>query len=149
MISLNENAAPVLQHQDGRGEQTLLPGVRCSMSKYTTGHSSGQVEGLLLHGVENAIPASELVRMLGLRNACELRCCVEYERKHGALILTLPAVGYRLPGEGAAGRQETRLLLRSMDARVRNTEKSTAAAALWLQQEDKNGKEKRRSSGVV
>lgn len=102
MISHNKKAAPVLQHQDGRGEQTLLTGVRSSMSEYTTGHSSGQVEGLLLHGVENAIPASELGRMLGLRNARELGRYVEYERRHGTLILGIQAARRRR-GRAAGG----------------------------------------------
>lgn len=141
MINEKEKAAPALQHQDGSGEQTQLPGVRLPDSDCTTGAKSFQVGSMLLSGMENAIPARELVHLLGLRNSRELRRRVEYERKHGALILSMPTVGYWLPASGERGKVEARLFGRSMIARARNTALSAAAASAWAEQEADDGEE--------
>lgn len=128
MISRKEKAAPVLQHQDGSGEQTQLPGVRFSAPYYNRDSNRFQVGAMLMRGMENAIPARELVHLLGLRNSRELRRRVEYERKHGALILSLPTVGYWLPDEGEKGKREAKLFFSSMTARATNTTKAAEAA---------------------
>ena len=139
-MSENKEAAPMLQHRDGEGKQTALPGVRLSASDSITARLGAQgVSELLLRGIENARPAAELVQPLGLRDSRELRRRVEIERRQGALILSLPTVGYWLPSEGAKGKREARLFARSMAARARNTERSAAAASAWA--EAKHGEE--------
>ena len=95
-------------------------------------HTNGCIAALLPHGVENAMSARDLAHRAGCADARELRRRVAAERAGGALILSLPSVGYFLPADGDRGRVEAALFVRSMSARARNTARATAAARAFL-----------------
>lgn len=101
-----KNAAPVLQHQDGVGEQAAfyLP-----KQKHITKEQEAQVVAAILpHGAENAVSSKELMRALGLESIRSLRSHIVAERAAGALILSSTSGGYFLPSEGEKGREEIR-----------------------------------------
>lgn len=93
---------------------------------------AGGIAALLPHGIENAVSASALAQRAGCADARELRRRVASERAGGALILSLPSVGYFLPADGERGRMEAALFVRSMNSRARNTTRATAAAQAFL-----------------
>lgn len=112
-------------------DQLCLPDVRLHRPL----HANGGVSALLSPGVENAIPARDLAQRAGCADARELRRRVASERAGGALILSLPSVGYFLPADGERGRMEAALFVRSMSARAHNTARATAAARAFLSEE--------------
>ena len=116
--------------------QLQLDGVRLP-----SGHqiAPGSIETLLPHGMENAVAAADLARLAGCRDARELRRRVAAERANGALVLSLPSVGYFLPDEGEKGRREADHFIRSMASRARQTMRATAAARDYLTSEDSDG----------
>ena len=64
------------------------------------GKKQGKVERLLRHGRENAIVATELMRLAGMNESKQLRNAISAERKAGALILASchrGCCGYYLP----------------------------------------------------
>ncbi len=97
----------------------------------TTCHrSQGRVEAMLPRGERNAVRASQLVATLGFRSVRELQREVEFERLHGALILSTSRSpgGYFLPSEGAAGRREIADFIRTVHARAVNSQRILKAA---------------------
>ena len=97
-----------------------------------TDNCKTQVAGVLLHGAENAIPARQLVKVLGLKSTRELRLLVSDERERNSLILA-DEHGYYLPGDGEAGRSEIRRFERTMHARAIHTLRVTKAARRALE----------------
>ena len=92
----------------------------------------GSIEAILPHGAENAISARDLTRISGCRDTRELRHRVAAERSRGALILSLPTVGYFLPDAGRKGQMEMRAFVGSMRSRAFRTLGATTAAQKFL-----------------
>lgn len=92
-----KEAAQVLQHQDGGGQQITLPGFELSEDDYTTAFSpaQGTIAALLPHGRANALTTTELSRITG-RKPREITRAICSERRAGAPILSDPGAGFWL-----------------------------------------------------
>ena len=103
-----------------------------SLSNFNTVESrkQGYVEGFLLHGAENAIPSTQLVRLTGLSSSRALQKLIEWERRNGALILSRDGSGggYYLPDEGEKGLQEIAEFVMTNRARAISTLRTIKAA---------------------
>ncbi len=87
----------------------------------TTGKGfQGRIASLLPAGEENAMRSSDIRAALGIKTTRQLQAEIEYERLHGALILSTCRNhgGYYLPSEGEAGRQEVTAFVRTVDAKA-------------------------------
>lgn len=118
-----ESAVQVLQHQDGNGEQTLLPGVRFSPNHSTTAEKAAQeIACFLLRGSVNAIPLRDLQRLTGL-DGRTIRRKILVERRHGVCICEDNKSGYFI----AENVRERDACARSMLARAREVERTAKA----------------------
>ena len=88
------------------------------------------VQELLRKGKENATTSKELINVLGLMDARELKSIVQSERQNGAVILSTTGNngGYYLPGNV----MELKEFIITMESRKKELEKSTASAIQLL-----------------
>lgn len=134
MMESKKTPLPVSKTENGNGGQLFFDEVvTVSDNDGITPTSRNQVEELLPRGAENAISAATLRRITGCRTTRALRKRVAWERENGALILSLPTVGYFLPDEGEKGKREARAFIASMTSRARSELKSTEAARKLLE----------------
>lgn len=98
----NKKAAPVLQHQDGSGEQIALPGFTLSKSKHNTGGAEKQsfIAALLSSGSERAVSLRRLSEIAGLSER-DTRRAIQRERLRGAPICSDNLKGYFLAADAA------------------------------------------------
>ena len=115
------------------GEQLFIETVVSFAENGIMPPGKNQIEELLPRGAENAISAATLRRITGCRTTRALRKRVAAERENGALILSLPTVGYFLPDEGEKGKREARAFIAFMTGRARSELKSTKAARKLLE----------------
>lgn len=115
------------------GEQLFLEAVVSFSEGGFMPPGKNQIEEMLPRGAENAISAATLRRITGCRTTRALRKRVAVERENGALILSLPTVGYFLPDEGEKGKREARAFIAFMTGRARSELKSTKAARKLLE----------------
>lgn len=122
-MNRNEKAAVYAGTQTS-GNSEIKSGKRQDFG-YTnsiTNNSVGQglIERYLRNGRENAIKKRDLLQLTGFKSIRELRSEIEYERKHGALILSDRGAdaGYFLPAEGERGREELRRFIASYMAQA-------------------------------
>jgi len=89
----------------------------------------------LLHGAENALSTSDLIRIAGLKSSRELQIQVAKERDSGILILSTcrNGGGYFLPDEGEKGQAEIDEFVRTLVARALNTLKALQSARKALE----------------
>ncbi|MCD8363008.1 MAG: hypothetical protein LUC98_08630 [Lachnospiraceae bacterium] len=89
------------------------------------------LEEILKGGREQATPTRDLMRILRLDSERELRLLIAHERAEGVPICstTTPPGGYFLP-ENAA---EARHFVASMDSRLQEITKATAAVRKYLE----------------
>ena len=90
---------------------------------FTTISSSrqpGRIESLLSHGSENAVVATELIKLTGHSTIRALQHDIAGERNSGSLILSSSA-GYFLPSSGDRGQHEITAFLRTCRSRALNT----------------------------
>ena len=103
-----------------------------------TGEKSfqGRIEAMLPRGERNAVCSKDLMSVLGLANTRQLREAINFERMHGALILSTVRNrgGYFLPSPGEAGRREIAAFIRTVNARAVNSQRirRTARQALTV-----------------
>ena len=134
MMEKNKKPLPVCETENGNGEQLFFEEVvTVSNNNGIMPPGRNQVEELLPRGAENAISAATLRRITGCRTTRALRKRVAAERENGALILSLPTVGYFLPDEGEKGKREARAFIAFMTGRARSELKSTKAARKLLE----------------
>lgn len=103
-----------------------------SQSNITTISIAGQPSAYLSRGVDNALPARELAKLMGYSDTRPLRLAIERERREGVLILSGDA-GYFLPSvdeEQAA--QEVAAFVRRTDARMASNRLSVRACKSYL-----------------
>lgn len=124
---------PVCETENGNGEQLFFEEVvTVSSNDGIMPPGRNQVEELLQHGAENAISARELKRITGIKTSRALRRQISAEREKGALILSLPTVGYFLPDEGEKGQREVRAYVAVMTARAKHSFRMTNSARRFL-----------------
>lgn len=120
------------------GIENMTEGI-CPVSEgnCNTGEENGQgrVSCCLMHGAGNAIRTADLVKMTGYRSARDMQKAIEFERAHGALILSKGGSGggYFLPADGEAGQRELFDFIQTLQARALNTLKALRSAKAALQ----------------
>ncbi len=83
------------------------------------------VRDSLHYGRSNAIPAKALAKSLGFRSVRDLQKRIEFERAHGAVILSdACGAGYYLSNDPA----ELERFTRTLNARARNTIRAAESA---------------------
>ncbi len=83
------------------------------------------VRDYLHYGRENAVPSKALAKSLGFRSVRDLQKRIEFERAHGAVILSDPCGGgYYLSGDPC----ELRRFVRTLNARAKNTIRAAESA---------------------
>ncbi len=83
------------------------------------------VRDYLRYGKENAVPSKILAKSLGFRSVRDLQKRIEFERAHGAVILSDPCGGgYYLSGDPC----ELRRFVRTLNARAKNTLRAAESA---------------------
>lgn len=120
-MSKKEKAAQVLQHPDGGGQQTVLPGFELSESDFTMQAEKNQaaIAGLLLTGAENAITLTQLSR-ISWRDARTVRLLIQRDRAAGFPVCVDNVHGYYLP----ATEEEKSACVRSMRHRAREVQRT-------------------------
>ena len=90
-----KEAALVLQHQNGSGQQTTLPEFDMSMQNHITGFApaQGSAASFLGYGHRNALTTREISRNSGL-NSRDVTGTTCYVRRQGAPILSGPGVEF-------------------------------------------------------
>lgn len=84
-----------------------------------------RVRDSLYYGKGNAIPSKQLAKLLGFRSVRDLQKRIEFERAHGAVILSDPCgAGYYLSDDPA----ELAKFTRTLNARARNTIRAAESA---------------------
>lgn len=84
-----------------------------------------RVRDSLCYGKGNAIPSKQLAELLGFRSVRDLQKRIEFERAHGAVILSDPCgAGYYLSDDPA----ELDRFTRTLNARARNTIRAAESA---------------------
>lgn len=84
-----------------------------------------RVRDALLYGRANAIPSKTLAESLGFRSVRDLQKGIEFERAHGAVILSdACGAGYYLSNDPA----ELERFTRTLSARARNTIRAAESA---------------------
>ena len=133
----NKKAASDVAASKSGGENKTIcqSSVSENYSITAAGDGQGRIEGLLLHGAENAIPTAQLVILSGFRSARDMQKAIEFERAHGALILSKGGSGggYFLPADGEAGQRELFDFIQTLQARALNTLKALRSAKAALQ----------------
>ena len=123
-MSRTKKAAQVLQHQDGSGQQTTLPGFDLSMPDHIMTFSpvQGSVASFLRYGRGNALTTREISRISGLslRDVTRAIC---FERRHGAPILSDPGAGFWL----AASEDELRRCVAALRRRAAEIQQTASA----------------------
>ena len=113
---------PVCETGNGNGGISMAKHENAYATQFITTTKNGQgiVESILQHGRENAITKFDLMKVTGIKNVRDLRSEIEYERKHGALILSDRGAdaGYYLPADGEQGREELRRFVASYMAQA-------------------------------
>lgn len=124
MRNEKQNAAPVLQHQDGSGEQIALQGFELPDSKSTTvkPEEQGLISSLLPCGANQAVSLQRLAELTGL-SMREVRRAIQRERLRGAPICSNNLTGYYL----AADDSERAAFCQSMRHRARQILKAAQA----------------------
>ena len=122
----NKNSRPrCCEHQGRQTETATCDRATVIQDNFTTPQlrKQGLVESLLLHGEENALPSSQLVRLTGFRSVRELQNEIASEREAGALILSTcrGGGGYFLPSDGEVGKREIAAFVATLRARALNT----------------------------
>ena len=124
-MSKTKRAAQVLQHRDGMEKQFSGQAVNSSdFNSSTAGRGfQGRIASLLPAGEENAMRSAEIRAALGIKTTRHLQAEIEYERLHGALILSTCRNhgGYYLPGEGETGQREIADFVRTVSARAHSS----------------------------
>ena len=134
MGSKKETPLPVCYTGNGYGNQTYLDEVIVSNTDINSMPGSFQVVNLLQHGAENAISAQDLSALCGFKDTRTLRYKVKEERRNGALILSLPSIGYFLPDTGEKGEREIKMYIACMSRRARSEFGSVSAARKFLRE---------------
>ena len=134
----DEKAAPDAGTSRGGGENGCWQAPEVPLMNLTTatGREQGQIERLLPHGEENAIPTAALVQLAGAKTSRSPQGRIEAERQAGALILSTTKGGYFLPDAGEKGKQEINAYVRTLRARALNTLRTLRAARAALEQID-------------
>lgn len=116
-----EKAAPVLQHQDGDGQQAVLLGFELSKADFITGGERKQatIAGLLMSGAANAISLSQLARITGM-DTRTVRLLIRRDRAAGFPICVDNAHGYYLPST----EEEKSACVRSMRHRAQEVQRT-------------------------
>ena len=93
---------------------------------------------LLYKGEENAIPARDLAKLIGLSNTRALRARITREREAGELILSTMrnGGGYFLPDNGLKGKREVDTYIRTQCERAFTTLRITRPAVQELDKID-------------
>lgn len=103
-----------------------------SQSNITTISIAGQPSAYLSRGVDNALPARELAKLMGFSDTRPLRLAIERERREGVLILSSDR-GYFLPSlDDEQAEREVAVFVRRTDARLRSNRQSVRACKRWL-----------------
>lgn len=115
-MNKKQNAAPVLQHQDGSGEQIALQGFELPEENHITGgtEKQGSIAALVPIGSSRAISLRRLAEMAGLSER-ETRRAIQRERLRGISICSDNLTGYFLAETDA----ERAAFCRSMRHRAR------------------------------
>lgn len=94
-----------------------------------------KIVDLLPTGEENAVPAKELARLVGLASVRELQRAISSERAHGEVILAKCTAGggYFRP----ASDYETRKFIATVEARSANTRLAVSSAKAALEKSQK------------
>ena len=105
MSKTKNKAVEVLQHQDGGGQQIVLPGFELSKNDSIMNFSpaQGSIAAMLPRSRENALTTAQLCRITG-KKAREITKAICTERRAGAPILSDPAVGFWLAGDAKEAR---------------------------------------------
>ena len=93
------------------------------------GNSDFAIEKLLPIGKENAMPATELIKIVGCTSVRDLQARIAIERKQGAVICSGTGKGYWRP----KNQDEIREFCSVMDARARNIFAATRSAKRVLE----------------
>lgn len=112
--------------QNDSGKESFL---NDTMNVPVNQNNSGIVSSLLLQGKDNAIPASTLMDLLGVKKRV-LYSLIERERSDGAVILSRPdnGGGFFLPSDGEKGRAEIVDWLRTAETRAATSFKTCRSA---------------------
>lgn len=123
-MSRTKKAVQVLQHQDGSGQQTTLPGFDLSNQDHITVFTPAQdsVASFLGRGQGNALTTREIAQISGLspRDVTRAIC---FERRHGAPILSDPGAGFWL----AASEDELRRCVAALRRRAAEIQRTASA----------------------
>ena len=97
-MTTKEKARPAVGAAE-QAEKAILAGTNLSQNNFTThkAKQQGNIDRLLSHGREKAIPLQHLVSLTGLP-ARQVRHMIQAERLQGAPILADSQNGYYLPG---------------------------------------------------
>ncbi len=112
-MNKKEKAAQVLQHPDGKGQQTVLSGFELSEDDYIMAWepAQGSIAAILSHGRTNALTTAELSKITG-RKTREITRAICAERRMGAPILSDPGAGFWLAEDADEVRRCTAALHR-------------------------------------
>ena len=120
------------QAEAGNALQGSFPDSDCTTNPP---RKQGLIESLLPTGEQNAIRASDLAHLAGVKSNRELRNMISRERAAGALILSTcrNGGGYFLPSGGEAGRREMEAFVATLRTRALNTLRAVKAARSALE----------------